>query len=668
MIRRLVHTISEYLRINAIKRMLSYVDVRPIEVIGLTVFAVVFAAFEGVGLSMLLPILQFAEGGQTAIVESSGAIWRAVSQVMGIFRLPLTLPVLLLMAFVPILIRQLVFYLNTWYSAEVAASISVRMRMQTLDVVLAADPEFFERHALGHIVGVVITQAESAGLAILSVVKQLSVALLMALYVAILFAISAPLMLVTVVFAGIVGVVVRANIIRIRSFGVKYVEANQQMMGKVVERFSMIRLVKLRDRAKEESERIAKYSEEMRRLSVRHARAGAGIEVTADPLLMLTVFVALYVGISALGMTLAQLGLVMFVLTRLSTKLKEFNLGRQIISQNMAGLLLVQELTQDAKAADRIKGGSKPFAGLEREIVIESVSFEYPEPPQEGADDTDAVERTDGEGSNVRMSDADKGADGCGAGTGGDGHGAGAGGDNDDSPSADKGGVLHNVSFTVPAGSFTALVGRSGGGKSTLVELLPRLREAGSGTITFDGTDIREFEVGSLRKGIGYLTQHAMLFNESVRTNLEYGLDYRPTEEQLRRALEGAYALFVYDLPQGLETKLGDRGVRLSGGERQRIGLARVLLEDSPLLILDEPTSALDSESESYIQKALAALRGKKTVIVIAHRLATVIQADQLVVIDEGRVVECGTHAELLERGTLYPRLFESQLQQGRLG
>ncbi|MDA3936755.1 MAG: ATP-binding cassette domain-containing protein, partial [Actinomycetota bacterium] len=222
--------------------------------------------------------------------------------------------------------------------------------------------------------------------------------------------------------------------------------------------------------------------------------------------------------------------------------------------------------------------------------------------------------------------------------------------------------VLNGVSFTVPAGSFTAIVGKSGGGKSTLVELIPRLRDASAGTITFGGVNIKEFDVGSLRKGIGYLTQSAMLFNDTVRNNLVYGLDYEPSEDQIRSALEGAYAAFVYDLPQGLETRLGDRGVRFSGGERQRIGLARVLLEDSSILVLDEPTSALDSESEAYIQEALAKLHGKKTIIVIAHRLATVIEADQLLVIDEGRIVERGTHAELMGDGRVYQKLFESQL------
>ncbi|MDT8435092.1 MAG: ATP-binding cassette domain-containing protein, partial [Anaerosomatales bacterium] len=291
------------------------------------------------------------------------------------------------------------------------------------------------------------------------------------------------------------------------------------------------------------------------------------------------------------------------------------NQGRQQISTNVAGLLLVQQTTEEAIRSSRITSGPVPFAGLERELVLTDVAFDYP----------------DSYTAEGKMLSAGKE-------------------------------VLRGISATIPAGSFTALVGRSGAGKSTLVELLPRLREATGGTITYDGTDIREFGVGSLRKGIGYLTQSAMLFNDTVRENLIYGLDFEPSEEQVRSALERAYATFVYDLPNGLETHLGDRGVRFSGGERQRIGLARVLLADTSVLILDEPTSALDSESEAFIQKALADLHGTRTIIVIAHRLATVIKADQLLVIEDGLVVERGTHEELVASGATYQKLFETQL------
>jgi len=607
--------LSEFLRINAIRRMLAIVDVRPSEVGGLVGFAVLFAIFEGIGLALLLPILQYADGGQTAILESSGVIWQAIAKFMDFFHLPVTLPILLLLAFIPILLRQVVYYFNAWYSAVVSTRIGLRLRMQTLDKIFDADPEFFSRHAVGHLVGVVIAQTAVGGNAILAVIKQLSIALLMLVYVVILLALSVPLTFSILFFAVVVSLAVRANIKRIRAYGVVTARVTQQAWGVIVERFGIMRLIKLRDQKQLESTRIRGLLERLRAIDVRQARLGANIEVTADPLLMLSAFVTLYIGIALLGMTLPQLGLLLFVLNRMNAKVKEFNVGRQVISQNMAGLLLVQELTLDASAANTIQRGTTPFAKLERELVLTDVAFEYPD-----------VRAGDG----ALLSEGNT--------------------------------VLKGVSVTIPAGSFTAVVGRSGTGKSTLVELLPRLRDATGGGITYDGTDIKAFDVGSLRRGIGYLTQSAMLFDDTVRENLAYGLGCEPSDAQIRDALEGAHAGFVYDLTQGLETMLGDRGVRFSGGEQQRIALARVLLEDTSILILDEPTSALDSESETYIQDALASLHGHKTVIVIAHRLATVIQADQLLVIEDGRIVERGTHQELVAQASAYQKLFQSQL------
>lgn len=445
--------------------------------------------------------------------------------------------------------------------------------------------------------------------------KQLSIALLVALYVTILLALSAPLTLASVFFAILVSLLVKVSIRRIRDYGVESAAVGQEMIGKIVERFDMMRLIKLRDQKDAESRRILESSDAMRSIGVKQARLGANIEVTADPLLMLSVFITLYIGIAVLGMTLAQLGLLLFVLTRLNAKVKEFNVGRQAISMNVAGLLCVKEVADDAAASNKIRRGRVQFEGLKDEIVFSDVAFEYP-----------------------------------------DMHGAFGALVSEGKP------VLKGVTATIPAGSFTALVGRSGAGKSTLVELLPRLHDVTGGAITLDGTDVRQFDVGTLRKGIGYLTQSAMLFNDTVLNNLTYGLGFEPTNDQIRSALTRAYATFAYDLPRGLETRLGDRGVRFSGGERQRIALARVLLEDASILILDEPTSALDSESEGYIQAALSKLHGEKTIIVIAHRLATVVQADQLLVMQDGRIAECGTHAELLAQANVYQRLFDSQM------
>jgi subfamily B ATP-binding cassette protein MsbA len=226
--------------------------------------------------------------------------------------------------------------------------------------------------------------------------------------------------------------------------------------------------------------------------------------------------------------------------------------------------------------------------------------------------------------------------------------------------------VLRDVSFVTPCGQVVALVGPSGAGKSTLVDLLPRFIEPTAGRVTLDGTDLREIDLGALRDLLGIVSQETVVFHDSVRANVAYGKPDRWSQEELREAARTANALeFIEALPHGWDTLLGDRGVRLSGGQRQRIGIARAILRDPPILILDEATSNLDAESERLIQTAMDRLLTGRTVFVIAHRLSTVRGADRILVLDEGRLVESGTHDELYAAGGVYRRLYEMQLEPG---
>ncbi|MDE2262786.1 MAG: lipid A export permease/ATP-binding protein MsbA [Gammaproteobacteria bacterium] len=220
--------------------------------------------------------------------------------------------------------------------------------------------------------------------------------------------------------------------------------------------------------------------------------------------------------------------------------------------------------------------------------------------------------------------------------------------------------ALRGVSVGVPAGSSLAIVGRSGSGKSTLVSLLPRFYDVGCGSILVDGRDIRAYEVRSLRAQIAVVSQDVTLFNDTIRNNIAFGR--KVSEDGLLQAAEAAHVLeFTSGLPAGLDTIVGDRGVLLSGGQRQRISIARALLKNAPILILDEATSALDTEAERHIQAALAQLVRNRTTFVIAHRLSTVEQADRIVVMDAGQIVESGTHAELLACDGRYAQLYRLQ-------
>jgi subfamily B ATP-binding cassette protein MsbA len=225
--------------------------------------------------------------------------------------------------------------------------------------------------------------------------------------------------------------------------------------------------------------------------------------------------------------------------------------------------------------------------------------------------------------------------------------------------------ALHDFSLDVKAGQTVALVGRSGAGKTTLINLLMRFQEVTSGQLLFDGQPIDALTLDCLRRQIASVSQQVVLFDQTVRGNIAYGQLADKTDEQVKAAAVDAYAdQFISQLPNGYNTLIGPNGLSLSGGQRQRLAIARALLKDAPILILDEATSALDNESEHFIQQALGAAMQDRTTIVIAHRLSTIEQADVIVVLDQGRIVEQGNHAELLAKNGLYAQMHQRNFDE----
>lgn len=505
-------------------------------------------------------------------------------------------------------------YFSAFLMADVGQRVVMDVRNRLFRHMLNQSAAFFSRRSSGQLMSRItndvgqIQQAVSE--AILDLLRE-SLALLG--YGALLFYYDAKLALVVLTGAPLVVYPLARLGKRLRKTSRRSQEEFERLSHVSAEAFTGHRIVKAFAAERREGDRFAQVSERLYRANLKVTAALSALPSIMEVLGGLGMAAALWYGVKEIrdgALTAGEFAsffVIMFAAYGPAKKLSRVNANLQqagAASERIFEILDLHSEVQDRPDAVVMP----PFA---REIAFEDVGFHY--------DD----DRT--------------------------------------------GKILRDVSLKVRAGQTVAIVGRSGAGKTTLVNLLPRFYDVTSGAITIDGVDVRNLTLRSLRSQIGIVTQETVLFDDTIAGNIVYGSE-GASQEAVEAAAQAAYAHdFIIAMPDGYRTVIGERGQRLSGGQRQRLAIARALLKNSPILILDEATSSLDTESESLVQEALANLMANRTAIVIAHRLSTVQRADLIVVFERGRVVEAGRHAELLTRPNgAYARLYAMQLAAGR--
>jgi ATP-binding cassette subfamily B protein len=516
-----------------------------------------------------------------------------------------------------------------WFSSTIGEGLIFDLRTQVFDHVVQMPVAFFTRTQTGKLVSRLnsdVIGAQQAFTSTLSTVLSNLISLVLVL--AAMIVLSWQLTLAALIMLPIF--LIPAKIVgrKLADLTRRQMQLNGDMSATMTERFSVsgALLVKLFGRLPEEHDRFAERAGAVRDVSVKIAMNGRffitslGLVAALATALVYGVGGSLAIdGVLTVGTLTALAGLLTQLygpLTQL-TNLRIDVMNALVSFDRVFEVLDLVPMIRDAENAETVKGPAS--------VRFDHVSFSYPTADQVSLASLESIASLD------------------------------------QRPSGE---VLHDVTFGVAAGQTVALVGRSGGGKTTITHLVARLYDATSGTVSVAGTDVKGLKQDSLRATVGYVTQDAHMFHDTIRANLRYA---RPdaTDAELWEALEAAQLkMLVEDLPDGLDTVVGERGYRLSGGERQRLAIARLLLKAPPVVVLDEATAHLDSESEVAVQQALDLAMQGRTSIVIAHRLSTIRNADLLIVVDHGRVVQRGRHEELMGEGGLYAELYRTQFDQ----
>jgi len=498
-------------------------------------------------------------------------------------------------------------YLSTVWMASIGQSAVLKLRQDLYSHLLAQSASFFERHRANYLVSRLVSSASAIEVSVANTLRDmLREGFTLIAFLSASFYFSWRLTLASLVIAPIVAVLTARFGTALRNLSRESFEGYKELTDTAQEALSNQAIVKAYRAEAHESSRFTAVAKRIVRANLRTAK----ISGFAPPLIELVgvVFVVILLffvqrEIVSGRMNLAQFVTFLFFLFSSYDPMRKLSRLQNAMQQALAAAHHVWEVMDEHAELPQKKDAVK-LKPLEREIELRNVSFGY---------------------TNEERS------------------------------------VLREVNLKIPAGEMVALVGESGGGKSTLTKLLPRFHDPVSGGVYWDGTDLRDATLSSLRQQLALVTQETVLFNDTVRHNIAYG---KPdaTQAEIEEAARIAFAHdFIMELPEKYETIVGERGIFLSGGQRQRLAIARSLLVDAPVLILDEATSALDAESERFVQKAIANLVRNRTTVVIAHRLSTIRKANVIVVMEAGTIIEAGSHAELLARGGKYRTLYELQ-------
>jgi len=571
------------------------------------------ALFDAYSFSLLIPFLNALFGMPSLLPANAGWLSAFLNRTIGMLLDPTDKMGSLQIVIVIIVVSVALKNLFVWLAGNLGAQLQEYVTRDVRDAVYTHLQHlplgFFARTKVGQIISRVVSDTAQVKNVITTLVTQSfqSMALVLA-YIAVLLSTSLPLTLIALIVAPLVIGALQPMLKRLRRGYRRLGDDYGEMTSVLQEAVTGVRLVKAFRAEPYEERRFldasGRYSDGLMRIT----RVAFLAQPITEFLGTLVAVAILWIGARMVlvsgTLQSAQLITFLVIVMRLLQPMKQLSQIPTTAQQALAASDRLFEVL-DAPTELMLDQGTRALESFHRAVQFERVSFAYEDEP-----------------------------------------------------------VLVDIDFTARKGEVVALVGPSGAGKSTLVDLLPRFYEPTAGRILVDGVDTRELQLSSLRSLTGIVSQDTVLFNDTVRNNIAYGAGERFTDAQIVVAARAANAHgFISELPKGYETVLGERGTRLSGGQRQRIAIARALLIDPPILILDEATSALDTESERLVQEAIDRLLAGRTVFVIAHRLSTVIHADQILVLDRGRIIERGTHQELLAQRGAYYRLYSMQFR-----